>query len=150
LVSATVDSPFTGQGQEARFMKRSSHRRCAVMVFAAGTVAAAALWGDPRDARADRFWADGVGKGHWSDGTNWVTTQDGTHTGGEPGSGDTAFITQGDSTNHAVELDVSDTIAGLRIGNTGSGTNSLHQSGAVTLTSTGAEYIGINVNGKGS
>src|ERR1043165_7307232 len=62
------------------------------------------------------------GSASWNVASNWL--------GGLPGAADDAFISLADATNRTVTLDTSPTILSLQIGNSGSGTNTLSQTGA--------------------
>jgi fibronectin-binding autotransporter adhesin len=87
------------------------------------------------NASNNSYWENSAGNGNWSNGSAWSSLSPaGTDAGGVPSSASTVYITNTDSQNRTVTLDVSDTIQSLQIGNNGGGVDTLSQAGAFNLT----------------
>src|SRR5262245_14816505 len=94
-------------------------------------------------ARADRYYVGlpGGGTGNRNNPANWSDVQDGAGGAGTPGAADSAFISNSDALIRNINIDVSPTIAGLWVGNSGGGVTTMYQPAGVSLTST-TENIG--------
>src|SRR5687768_11322964 len=113
-----------------KFGKGWSGRRWRQLALRTATLAAATTTAMPTDSYAAfRFWVDGVAAGDWHNGLNWAATQGGAGGAGVPGSADFARITHTNATNYNVTLNGNAFVQGFAIGNGGTGTNTLTQSG---------------------
>ena len=90
--------------------------------------------------RADSVtWVDG--SSNWSIGSNWSS-------GNPPAPEDSVFLTQSDSINRTVSLDVASTLAGLTIDSTGSGLMTLSQASNTFLAFAASNQL-IGLGGSG-